>query len=241
MCHMHNDIWCVRWDLSLILQRRKLRFSEVKQHAHSPSLDAKQTLWAQWPAGVLVFHSLPPNVLEVQPGIFFLLNFPFLPPKVLIPCCCQCVISENVCFICSYHRFQNGNSSPSQRSSLQRVTMKRLSHMTCPSMVHPGGRAGALRGGVQVLPAQRRVLEAEGLLLPESKAQVRTGHRALGLWSGGELRPTADAARLHGGAQDGSQPSMSLMLMVFRPGCWSQHRNVTEERCVGQGTPGPCK
>lgn len=25
--------------------------------------------------------------------------------------------------------------------------MKRLSHMTCPSMVHPGGRAGALRVG----------------------------------------------------------------------------------------------
>lgn len=172
---MHNDIWCVRWDLSLIWQRRKLRFSEVEQHAHSPSLDAKQTLWTQWLAGVLVFHSLPPNVLEVQPGIFFLLNFPFLPPKVLIPCCCRCAISENVCFICSYHRFQNGNSSPSQRSSLQRVTMKRLSHMTCPSMVHPGGRAGALRGGVQVLPAQRRVLESEGLLLPESMAQVRTG------------------------------------------------------------------
>lgn len=45
--------------------RRKLRRSEVKQRAHSPSLGTKRTLWMGWPTGVLGFCVLPPNILEV--------------------------------------------------------------------------------------------------------------------------------------------------------------------------------
>lgn len=103
--------------------------------------DANQTLWTGWLTGVAVISLFPPNLVDVQAGHFFLL-IPLLPPKGMIPSCSQCIVSENICFICSCHRFQNVNSSLSRRSSLQRVTMKRLSHMTHPSMVHPGDRAG---------------------------------------------------------------------------------------------------
>lgn len=144
--HVHNAVSHMGWvgSLGLVLQRRGQRLAEVKQHTYSPPLDANHTVWTEWLMGVLVFHILCPNLLEVQPGISSSYTSPFFHPKgsfQVVPS-----VSYLKVFICSYHRFQNRNNSPSQRRSLQRVTMKRLSHMTHPSTVHPGARAGAWRG-----------------------------------------------------------------------------------------------
>lgn len=105
--------------------------------------------------------------------------------------------------------------------------------MTCPSMVRPGQGLGLGAECIQLLPAQMlQVGAGRGCCDQRARAELRTDHRALGLWSGWDPQKTQLPRR------EGPPQFVRLMLFVFRPG---QHRRVTEERCAGQGAPGPCK
>lgn len=81
--HMHDAVSRMGWEggLGLVLQRRGQRLGEVKQHTYSPPLDANHTVWTEWLMGVMVFHVLCPNLLEVQPGISSSYTSPFFHPK----------------------------------------------------------------------------------------------------------------------------------------------------------------
>lgn len=149
----------------------------------------------------------PPSQLAASPAgrVFFWTSSPSS-PKGSFQVVASASYLKDVCFICSHHRVQSGNSSPSQRPSLQRVTTKRLSRMTCPSTVRAEAGAGARRGPSTFRRGAGAGSRGQPGLLPASLVQVENWPQSTELpfrW-GAETyrRPSPPARRGRPGPQE---------------------------------------